>query len=48
MSLKARVMYLKNLRPEDSVSYHRAYVAEKRTEVATISSAIRMATPTRQ
>jgi len=37
MSLKARVMYLKTLRPGDSVSYHRAFVAEKETQVATIA-----------
>lgn len=37
MSLKARVMYLKTLRPGDSVSYHRAFVAEKETQIATIA-----------
>ncbi|MCG8603989.1 alanine racemase, partial [bacterium] len=37
MSLKTRVMYVKNLRPGDSVSYHRAFVAQKETRLATIS-----------
>jgi alanine racemase len=36
MSLKARVMYVKTLRPGDSVSYHRAFVAERETQVATL------------
>jgi alanine racemase len=36
MCLKTRVMYVKKLRPGDSVSYHRAYVAERQTDVATL------------
>ncbi len=36
MSLKARVAYVKNLRPGDAVSYHRKFVAEKETRVATL------------
>jgi alanine racemase len=35
-SLKARVMYVKTLRPGDSVSYHRAFVAQEETQVATL------------
>lgn len=37
MSLKTRVTYVKTLRPGDAVSYHRAFVAEHDTDVATIS-----------
>ena len=37
MSLKTRVTYVKTLRPGDAVSYHRAFVAEQHTDVATIS-----------
>ncbi len=37
MSLKTRVTYVKTLRPGDAVSYHRAFVAEQPTDVATIS-----------
>ena len=37
MSLKTRVTYVKTLRPGDAVSYHRAFVAEQDTDVATIS-----------
>ncbi len=36
MSLKARVAYVKTLRPGDSVSYHRAFIASRETRVATI------------
>jgi alanine racemase len=36
MSLKTRVMYLKNLRPGDAVSYHRKFIAEKEILVATL------------
>jgi alanine racemase len=36
MSLKARVMYLKQLRTGDSLQYHRAYVAERPVWVATL------------
>lgn len=36
-TLKSRVMYLKTLRPGDTVSYHRAFIARKPTRVATIS-----------
>jgi len=36
MVLKARVIYVKNLRPGDAVSYHRKFVAEKETQVATL------------
>ncbi|MBC8180510.1 alanine racemase [candidate division KSB1 bacterium] len=36
MSLKAKVMYVKNLRPGDAVSYHRKFVAKKETRVATL------------
>jgi alanine racemase len=36
MSLKARVMYVKTLQPGESVSYHRAFVAPKETQVATL------------
>ncbi|MFQ5753599.1 MAG: alanine racemase [bacterium] len=37
MTLKTRVMYVKTLRPGDSVSYHRAFVAKQKTQVATIA-----------
>ncbi len=37
MSLKTRLTYLKTLRPGETVSYHRAFVAERETDVATIS-----------
>lgn len=37
MALKTRVMYVKTLRPGDSVSYHKAFLAEKETRVATLS-----------
>lgn len=37
MSMKTRVTYVKTLRPGDAVSYHRAFVAEQDTDVATIS-----------
>ena len=37
MSLKTGVMFVKTLRPGDSVSYHRAFVAKEETQVATIS-----------
>lgn len=37
MTLKARVSYVKNLRPGDAVSYHRAFVAERETRVATLA-----------
>ena len=36
MSLKARVMYVKQLRVGDSLQYHRAYVAERPVWVATL------------
>ena len=36
MSLKARVSYVKTLRPGDSVAYHRAFIASQETRVATI------------
>ncbi len=36
MSLKTRVMYVKTLQPGDSVSYHRAFVAQQKTQVATL------------
>lgn len=36
MSLKTRVIYVKKLRQGDSVSYHRRYVAEKETLLATL------------
>ncbi len=36
MSLKARVMYVKTLQPGESVSYHRAFVAQQETQVATL------------
>jgi alanine racemase len=36
MQLKAPVLYVKKLRPGDGVSYHRPFVAERETNVATI------------
>ncbi len=36
MSVKTRVVYVKRLRPGDSVSYHRMYMAERETLVATL------------
>jgi alanine racemase len=36
MSVKARVIYVKRLRPGDSVSYHRLFTAERETLVATL------------
>ncbi|UCC72918.1 MAG: alanine racemase [Gemmatimonadota bacterium] len=36
MSLKTRVVYVKRLRPGDSVSYHRRFTAERETLVATL------------
>jgi alanine racemase len=36
MSLKTRVIYVKQLRPGDSVSYHRTFTAESKTLVATL------------
>lgn len=36
LQLKSRVAAVKNLRPGDSVSYHRAYTAEKREKIAVI------------
>jgi alanine racemase len=36
MSLKARVMYVKQLRAGDSLQYHRSYVAERPVWVATL------------
>ena len=37
LALKTRVMYVKALRPGDSVSYHRAFVARRETKVATLA-----------
>jgi len=37
MSLRTRVMYVKTLRPGDSVSYHRAFVAKEQAPVATLA-----------
>ena len=37
MTLKTRVMYVKTLRPGDSVSYHKAFLAIEDTPVATLS-----------
>jgi len=37
ISLRTRVMYVKTLSPGESISYHRNYVAEKETKVATLS-----------
>jgi alanine racemase len=36
MSVKTRVIYVKRLRPGDSVSYHRMYTAEREALVATL------------
>jgi alanine racemase len=36
MSVKTRVIYVKRLRPGDSVSYHRLFTAERETLVATL------------
>lgn len=36
MTLKTRVMYVKTLRPGDSVSYHRKFTAQNETQVATL------------
>lgn len=36
MSLKSRVIHVKNLRPGDSVSYHRKFTAHKETSVVTL------------
>ncbi len=36
-ALKTRVMYVKTLRPGDSVSYHRAFVARRETRLATLA-----------
>jgi alanine racemase len=36
LSLKARVTYVKTLRPGDSIGYHRAWVAQRQTTVATL------------
>lgn len=36
MTLKTRVMYVKTLRPGDSVSYHRRFTAQQETQVATL------------
>ncbi len=36
LSLKTRVVYVKTLAPGDALSYHRAFVAERRTRVATL------------
>lgn len=38
MALKTRVMYVKTLRPGDSVSYHRAFIAHRETQVATLNT----------
>ncbi len=37
MTLKTRIMYVKTLRPGDSVSYHKAFLAKEDTPVATLS-----------
>ncbi len=37
LSLKTRVMYVKTLRAGDSVSYHKAFVAQRPTKVATLA-----------
>lgn len=37
MQLKAPVLYVKRLRPGDGVSYHKAFVAERETNVATLA-----------
>jgi alanine racemase len=36
LSLKTRVMYVKTLEAGESISYHRAFVADRRTRVATL------------
>ncbi len=36
MALKSHIVYLKTLRPGDSISYHRAFIANKEMKVATI------------
>lgn len=36
LSLKSRVIYVKRLRPGDTVGYHRAYKAEKERQIATL------------
>jgi len=36
LRLKTRVIYVKELRPSDSVSYHREYVAQKKEMIATL------------
>ncbi|MFQ5865555.1 MAG: alanine racemase [bacterium] len=36
LALKARVIYVKDLRPGDSVSYHRKFTAQNETQVATL------------
>lgn len=36
MTLKTKVMYVKTLRPGDSVSYHRKFTAQNETQVATL------------
>ena len=36
MALKSRIAYLKTLRTGDAISYHRAFVADKETRVATV------------
>jgi len=36
MAMKSRIVYLKTLRPGDSISYHRAFTAKKETQIATI------------
>lgn len=36
LQLKSRVFVVKNLRPGDSISYHRAYIAKKREKIALI------------
>ena len=38
MSLKTRILYLKELRPGESVSYHRAFIAKEATQVATLAA----------
>jgi alanine racemase len=37
MSLKTRILYLKTLRPGESVSYHRVFIAKEDTPVATLA-----------
>lgn len=36
LALKARVMYVKMIRPGDSVAYHRKFISKRETKVATI------------